>query len=219
MRVAGSAVLHAPADVVYATLNDPSVLSATIPGCRSLTALGPHRYAMSVTAGVASITGTYQGEVELTDQRPPGSFVLRAKGSGTPGTVDTTVQVTLTDDGQGRTRLDYAADAAVGGMIGGVGQRMLAGVAKKMAGQFFADVDEVLTGSRAPLAPAPAQPTPLSPSGDHAIPVQGATRLHDHRGVGGRAAGQVAAFVTGAAVALAGVAVGVRLAGRGERQG
>ena len=210
MRVNGSAVLHAPADVVYATLNDPDVLSATIPGCRSLTPLGQDRYAMSVTAGVASITGTYQGEVALTDQRPPGSFVLHAKGSGTPGTVDTTVQVTLTDDGPGQTRLDYAADAAVGGMIGGVGQRMLAGVAKKMAGQFFANVDDVLTGSRAPLVTAPPHP------GAAALP----SCLPIGRPAAWRAVGAVlAGFVSGAAVALAGVAVGVRVARRAERRG
>ena len=53
----------------------------------------------------------------------------------------------------GATRLEYDADAVVGGVIGGVGQRMLTGVAKKMAGEFFAGVDDVLTGK----APARGQ--------------------------------------------------------------
>lgn len=56
--------------------------------------------------------------------------------------------VRLTDNGDGSTGLTYDADAAVGGMVGGVGQRVLAGVAKKTAGQFFAAIDEVLTGAR-----------------------------------------------------------------------
>ena len=39
------------------------------------------------------------------------------------------------------------ADAEVGGVIAGVGQRMLAAVAKKTAGEFFAAIDDVLTGT------------------------------------------------------------------------
>ena len=41
-------------------------------------------------------------------------------------------------------------------MIGGVGQRVLSGVAKKTAGEFFAAVDDVLSG-RAPSVPAPRE--------------------------------------------------------------
>ena len=54
----------------------------------------------------------------------------------------------------GVTRLDYDADAVVGGMIGGVGQRVLSGVAKKTAGEFFKAVDDVLTG-KAPAIRSP----------------------------------------------------------------
>lgn len=206
MKVTGSAVLSAAPDAVFAALNDPVVLSSTIPGCNTLTALGEDRYAMSVTAGVASVKGTYEGEVALTDQQPPDSFVLRANGSGAPGTVDATVQVRLASIGDGTTRLDYAADAVVGGMVGGVGQRMLSGVARRMAGQFFANVDDVLLGRR-PAVIALAPPLPV---GDHAISAQGVPGLHDHRGRG-EGVPTLTAFAAGAVVALVGVAVGARL--------
>ena len=206
MKVTGSAVLNASPDAVFAALNDPLVLTRTIPGCNTLSALGEDRYAMSVTAGVASVKGTYEGQVALTDQQPPDSFVLRANGSGAPGTVDATVKVRLVSIGDGTTRLDYAADAVVGGMVGGVGQRMLSGVARRMAGQFFANVDDVLLGRR----PAVIALSPPPSAGDHAIAAQGVPGLHDHRG---RREGvsPLAAFVAGAAVALVGVAVGARL--------
>lgn len=219
MKVNGSAVLHATPDAVYAALNDPAVLSGTIPGCESLTALGDDRYAMAVTAGVASIKGTYEGEVALSQQQPPTSFVLHAKGSGAPGTVDTTVTVTLADAGDGSTLLEYAADAAVGGMVGGVGQRMLGSVAKKMAGQFFGNVDDVLTGVRpdptpvgAPT-PTPTIPTPTTPR-DHALQ---ARAVPSGAPPAAREVPTLVAFLTGAAVALVGAAVGARLAGAGRR--
>jgi carbon monoxide dehydrogenase subunit G len=155
MKVTGSAVLHAPRDRVWAALNDPAVLVRTIPGCRQLEQVGPDAYRATVTAGVASIKGTYSGDVRLSDQAEPDSFVLHAAGSGAPGTVSADVRVTLADADGGGTRLDYDADAVVGGAIGGVGQRMLAGVAKKTAGEFFSAVDDVLTGRVAAPAAAP----------------------------------------------------------------
>ena len=147
MNVSGSAVLHAPRERVWAALQDPAVLVRTIPGCQQLEQVGPDSYRATVNAGVASIKGTYSGEVRLTDQAEPDSFVLHASGAGTPGTVTADVRVNLADADGGATRLDYDAEAVVGGMIGGVGQRMLVGVAKKTAGEFFAAVDDVLSGA------------------------------------------------------------------------
>ena len=198
MKVSGEATLHAPIARVWEALNDPAVLVRTIPGCERLEATGPDSYRMVVTAGVASVRGTYAGEVKLHDQRPPNEFVMSATGAGGPGTVSTEVQVRLVEH-DGATLLTYDADAVVGGMIGGVGQRMLAGVAKKMAGEFFADVDDVLIGRVEAPAPAtttepgvfvaPARPSPFG---------------------GGFLPGALA----GAAIALAGVLVGAILGRR-----
>jgi carbon monoxide dehydrogenase subunit G len=152
MKVTGTALFDAPREQVWEALNDPAVLVRTIPGCQRLEAVGPDAYTMTITAGVASIKGLYSGEVRLTEQAPLDTFVLKASGSGTPGTVSASVLVRLSEeDGTGgpRTALTYDADAAVGGMIAGVGQRMLAGVAKKTAAEFFSAVDDLLTGSPA----------------------------------------------------------------------
>ena len=158
MNVSGSAVLHAPRERVWAALQDPAVLVRTIPGCQQLEQVGPDTYRATVMAGVASIKGTYSGDVRLTDQAEPDSFVLHASGAGAPGTVNADVRVTLADADGGATQLDYDADAVVGGVIGGVGQRMIVGVAKKTAGEFFAAVDDVLTGreERIPREPSVA---------------------------------------------------------------
>ena len=145
MRIAGTATLHAPVEAVYAALQDPRVLVRTIPGCERLEQVGEDAYAMTVTAGVASVRGTYAGDVRLTDHQAPNAFRLRANGSGTPGTVAADVTVNLSPGDNGTTVIAYDADAVVGGMIGGVGQRLLTTVAKRTAGEFFGAVEEVLT--------------------------------------------------------------------------
>jgi uncharacterized protein len=226
MRIAGNATLHAPVEAVYAALRDPRVLVRTIPGCERLEQVGEDAYAMTVTAGVASVRGTYAGDVRLTDHRAPHGFVLRANGSGAPGTVSADVAVDLAPGDDGTTELSYDADATVGGMIGGVGQRLLTTVAKRTAGEFFTAVDEVLTGGgvEAEVA-APAEVgAPL--------PAAGVTEAPARAGAGGAGprvftaparpatipGGEFAAgVVLGAAAALLGALVGGYLARRAAR--
>jgi carbon monoxide dehydrogenase subunit G len=201
MKVAGEAVLHAPIDKVWAALNDPAVLVRTIPGCERLEATGPAAYAMTVTAGVASIKGTYAGNVALSDQQQPNSFMMKASGAGGPGTVSADVKVALAEV-DGNTRLTYDADAIVGGVIGGVGQRMLTGVAKKMAGEFFGNVDDVLTGNEKPaIARVSANDQPgvfVAPQRTSALGLRGGDNNF------------VLGAIVGAAIALLGVLIGAR---------
>ncbi|TAM91056.1 MAG: carbon monoxide dehydrogenase [Jatrophihabitans sp.] len=203
MKVSGEAVLNAPVERVWAALNDPAVLVRTIPGCEKLETTGPDAYRMTVTAGVASIKGTYSGEVRLSDQVAPSSFLMTASGAGGPGTVSTEVKVALADVGDGSTRLTYDADAVVGGVVAGVGQRMLTAVAKKTAGEFFGAVDDVLTG-RAPAAVAPAGvPGGITEAATPGVFVAPAAAR--------RAGGPddfLRGLLVGAALALAGVVVG-----------
>jgi uncharacterized protein len=212
MRVSGTATLHAPVERVYAALNDPAVLVRTIPGCERLERVAEDAYKMTVTAGVASVRGTYAGDVRLSRQDPPRGFVLEASGAGAPGTVTADVQVRLAPGEDGTTELTYDADAVVGGMVGGVGQRMLVGVAKRTAGEFFAAVDGVLTGA-APAAeaePAAGQaPAAAAPAVFTAPPRPAAAGLP-----GGELA---AGVVLGAAAALLGVLVGGWVARRAAR--
>jgi hypothetical protein len=153
MKVVGSAVLGADRARVWAALQDPAVLVRTIPGCQRLEALGGDVYRMTVSAGVASIKGVYQGEVALAEPDEPERFVLKARGQGAPGTVDATVEVRLSEV-DGGTKVDYDAEAVVGGMIGGVGQRMLGSVAKRTAGEFFTAVERHLLSDDTAVLPA-----------------------------------------------------------------
>jgi carbon monoxide dehydrogenase subunit G len=154
MKISGSNVIDQPVDKVWEALLDPRVLVATIPGCERLETTGDHRYAMTVTAGVAAIKGTYTGSCALTDLREREGLVMTLQGAGAPGTVDATVDVRFSEPAPGRTEISYEADAVVGGMVGGVGQRMLSSVSRRMAGEFFSNVGTAIS---APPSTEPAE--------------------------------------------------------------
>jgi carbon monoxide dehydrogenase subunit G len=192
MKITGSYSLdHSPA-AVFAALNDPAVLLLTIPGCQALEQTGSTSYAMTITAGVASIKGTYNGVVELADQNAPHAFTLKASGSGGPGTVQADVKVSLAESAEG-CALTYEADAVVGGVIGGVGQRVLSGVSKKTANEFFAAVNRYLAGDRSAAAVVQQ-----SEGGSVSIRKESAMRP----------ASSTSSLLVGAVIALAGVLLG-----------
>lgn len=205
MKISGTAALKATPQQVWDAFHDPEVLARCLPGCESLTEVGIHEYAMTVTAGVAAIKGTYDGKVALVDPQHPERFTMKAQGAGGPGTVDADVVVHLSPSAAGGTDLSYDADATVGGMIGGVGQRMLSGVTRKMAGQFFEAVDDDIAGVRKEKKPTPVE----VPAGPRPIEAVGTSTA----GRGGpRDFGW--GVLTGGAVAIAGVIVGWLIGGR-----
>jgi uncharacterized protein len=217
MMVSGSTTLNASRDAVWKALNDPEVLVRTIPGCQRLEAIGEDAYKMTITAGVASIKGVYTGEVRLTDQKPPDTFVLKAAGAGTPGTVSADVLVTLSEGSGGATTLTYSADAVVGGMIGGVGQRMLTGVAKKTAGEFFKAVDDVINGTAVPAAAVAGTPSPATAAAGNEA-VAGVYEAPGAAAALSRAdGGFLSGALVGAGAALLGALVGGWLTGRRRR--
>ena len=168
MKVTGTSTLAADRATVYAALNDPAVLVRTIPGCERLEATGENAYAMTVTAGVAAIKGTYSGSCKLSDLQPHQSLVMKLQGAGAPGTIGADVSVGFADAGDGRTTITYDADAVVGGMVGGVGQRMLTSVSRRMAGEFFGNVDSAIAGELVGAAAGPdgaAAPAGAGPAG------------------------------------------------------
>ena len=220
MNLDGSAVLSASPEQVWSVITDPAVLARTIPGCETLEQVGDDEYKMNVSVGVGAIRGTYAGEVKLSDKQHPTSYVMHASGAGAPGNARAQVTINLEPADGGKTNLAYSADAVIGGPVAGVGQRMITGVAKRMAGQFFKAIDAELTGTAAPVAAAAPSAAAVSSTSDASLVAGGAPVAVPSRTFAGKAAaaapaGDVQSLVMGAVggalLTLIGVLVGYRL--------
>src|SRR5438067_13415339 len=100
MDISGSYTFDAPPDRVWTLLMDPAVLSSCIPGCEKFEADGDGRYNVTLTVGLAAITGTYNGTVVLADMIPLTSYRLIVEGQGRPGFVKGSSAVALRADGE-----------------------------------------------------------------------------------------------------------------------
>lgn len=143
MKIEGSHDVTAPRQKVWDAFLDPEQLREALPGCEKLEALGNDEYRAIMKVGIGPVKGTFEGKVKLSDKNPPESYRMGVEGSGGPGFVRGSALISLGDI-EGGTRVSYSADVQVGGLIAGVGQRMLGGVTKMMADKFFGKMGELL---------------------------------------------------------------------------
>jgi uncharacterized protein len=137
MEMEGSRVLAITQEQAWAALNDPEVLKASIPGCEKVEASGENRYAVVVAVKVGPLAAKFAGKIMLNDVNPPESYTLTFDGQGgAAGFGKGQAKVKLTPQGTG-CELAYSATAQVGGKLAQVGQRLIDGVARSMAEDFF----------------------------------------------------------------------------------
>ena len=154
MTMQGEVTLPADKQTVWAKLNDAETLKLCIPGCQTLEKVTDTHLEATVKVKVGPVGATFKGKVDLTDLDPPNGYKITGEGSGgIAGFAKGGARVGLADAEGGGTRLTYDVEANVGGKIAQLGSRLIDGVAKKMADQFFANFAKAVTGETVTALP------------------------------------------------------------------
>jgi carbon monoxide dehydrogenase subunit G len=162
LRQSGEYRIGAKREVVWRALNDPDVLCACIEGCQSIAKIADDAFKAVVQAKIGPVSASFSADVKLEDVDPPNSYALKINVTGGgAGFGKGVARVALRDDGAG-TLLSYDVEGSVGGKLAQVGQRLIDGVARKMADDFFGRFSlAVSEGAPAPpAAPAMAKTPP-----------------------------------------------------------
>ena len=150
MTMNGEAVLPADRNKVWVALNDPEVLKACIPGCQELDKVSDTEFQATVRAAVGPVKATFNGRVQLLDLDPPNGYRIAGEGQGgVAGFAKGGANVRL-EDAEGGTRMTYDVEAQIGGKLAQLGGRLINGVAKKYADEFFANFAKQLATESAP---------------------------------------------------------------------
>ena len=143
MKLEGTYKYNATQEKVWEVLTNPRHLEKAIPGCEKLEEIAPGKYDATLKIGIATVKGTYKGIAEVADSHPPQKYRLIVECSGSPGFVKGEALIELSHQNQ-QTIVSYKGEGQVGGLIAGVGQRLISGIAKMMAGKFFKQIDNEL---------------------------------------------------------------------------
>jgi len=184
--MSGEYRIPASREKVWAALNDPETLKASIPGCESLEMIGDDAFTAKVVAKVGPVKAKFSGEVKLLNINPPESYTISGEGKGgAAGFAKGGADVKLADDGEGGTVLTYTAKADVGGKLAQLGSRLIDGTSKKMADEFFSNFKEQVapTVSEAASAEVAASSTPsaIASSGGHDTEESGMTEMMQNK--------------------------------------
>lgn len=144
LEMAGEYNLPQDRQTVWEALNNPDILQRCIPGCEELNKISDTEFQAVVKLSIGPVTARFKGRVKLDDLVPPESYKIVGEGEGgVSGFAKGHAAVALAPSVEGTT-LTYKAEASIGGKLAQLGQRLIAGSAKKTADQFFANFVEAL---------------------------------------------------------------------------
>jgi len=146
MEMTGEQLIPMAQEQTWQALNDTAVLKDCIPGCETIERTSENEYQLVMTAKVGPVSAKFKGKMTISDAEPPNAYTLVFEGQGgVAGFAKGQASVKLTPE-DGATRLGYSVKAMIGGKLAQVGARLIDGVAKKMADQFFTNFNKRASG-------------------------------------------------------------------------
>jgi hypothetical protein len=162
MDMTGEYRIAASRERVWAALNDPETLKASLPGCETLEKVSEREFVATVVAKVGPVKAKFNGNVTLSNLNPPQGYTISGEGKGgAAGFAKGGADVRLAEDGD-VTVLTYTAKADVGGKLAQLGSRLIDGTARKMADEFFENFSRQVAPPAA-AAEVPEEPLPAPP--------------------------------------------------------
>jgi len=144
----GQQLVPLPQEETWRALNDIEVLKSCVPGCESLERISENEFELAVRSKIGPVSARFKGVMKLEDVDPPRGYTMIFEGQGgVAGFAKGQASVTLAQEDEG-TRLSYVVKANVGGKIAQLGARLIDGVARKLADDFFKCFNERYSGEK-----------------------------------------------------------------------
>ena len=118
MEMTGERRIAASRERVWAALNDPDVLKASIPGCESIERTAEDEFQARVAVKLGPMSARFGGKVQFTNINPPASYTISGEGQGgAMGFAKGGADVALEEVAPEETLLRYGVKAQVGGKM------------------------------------------------------------------------------------------------------
>ncbi len=129
MDIEGTYTLQAPPEEVWDCLKDQQVLRRTIPGVERIEALSEEKYAVAIHVGATPLTGSYQGQITVTERQPPYYYRIAIEGEGQQSSINGVGDIHLSSQGE-NTIVSYKGKLNLGKLDGTLPTPVIRGTAK-----------------------------------------------------------------------------------------
>jgi carbon monoxide dehydrogenase subunit G len=170
MKVREEFVVAEPLQVLWEFFEQVERVARCVPGVEEVTVVDADNSRVRVTQAVGPMTATFDMKMRITAREPGRSIEFTAIGrtvGGASGNVRSTNTVYLEDAEEGSTRVLLEGDVALGGMLGSVGQKVVAKQAGRVTKSFAEALQVELSGGgaapEAPVTPVGREPAAAEP--------------------------------------------------------
>jgi putrescine---pyruvate transaminase len=160
-RVTGERVLAAPPERVWTLLTDANELARAMPGAGTVEPEDGRSFRTTISLQVGPVKDTYDGRLGYEDEQPPSACTIVVETKGRSGRMTGRGAMRLESQDDGGTLVRYEGDFKVSGAVAGVGQRMIAGVARRTIERTLDGIGRRLADAPEPAA-EPAAPPPAT---------------------------------------------------------
>lgn len=116
-------------------LTDPHFLATTLPDAEDVRVEDPNIVEARLKLRIAIVSSTMKIKMTITGKEPPSRATLLAEGTGSGSNMKVTSLFTL--EGGLPTKMNWAADAEITGVMAGLGSTLLKGFATKKVAEMF----------------------------------------------------------------------------------
>jgi len=125
MHYEGSFEVVSSRDAVYSFVSDPTRVATILPDVQDVKIIDANSFSLKAKLGFSLVKGLMEVKCTFTEENPPTSLRLNARASGLSSVVDLESSFTLEDTQDGGTRVKWAADAKIAGLMARVGSRLI----------------------------------------------------------------------------------------------
>jgi uncharacterized protein len=144
MQLTGKQVLNASPAQVWEKLMDTNTLARVIPGVTTLERTGENSFISTLQIKMGPVNGSFSGNLQLEDIQEQKNFTLKVQQNSKIGNTNAAIKVDLTPVNNTQTEVAFDGDAKLSGLLAGMGQRVIGGVANTLTKQFFTNLEKEL---------------------------------------------------------------------------
>ncbi len=143
MEIKDTLLIDAPRDKVGEFFKNPAKVVDCVPGIQDVKLEG-NTFKAKIKIKVGAISGTFKVDGSISEIKPNEEYLVTLKGGSLGNKFDAKATIRLSDE-DGKTKLEYDANAKLGGILAAVGQSLIGGVTKDILQKLFKCTEKKIT--------------------------------------------------------------------------
>lgn len=144
MELSGQHILNATTGTLWTMLMDTDTLTRIIPGISRLEQTGDNTFKSIIEIKLGPVNASFAGDLQLENVSEPKGFTLKVQQSSSVGKANAAIIIEMIPLNENQTEISFNGHVKLTGLLAGMGQRLLTGVANMLTKQFFKNLEKEL---------------------------------------------------------------------------